>query len=138
MINYIINDNKKTYEEVLTLNIDIKNNKQITNEELLEIAGLSYKTIAENIFKDNIKLASDSNKTVIDKITEKELTTKEFNDNSEKYIIRIREKLPEIIKLYVKDNNLYYIVRLSEIDNVCYYTNEDRLVNINKTVSKIL
>ena len=126
------------YEEVLTLNIDLKKDKLLDNEDLLDRAGTSYKNIATDIFNENIKLPSDSNKIVIDSITEKELTVKEFNDNSEKYIIRIREKLPDIIKLYIEDNKVYYKVRLSEIDKVCYYTNKDnRLVNIKKEIGKI-
>ena len=138
MISYTVNGEINNYEEVLTLNIDLKKDKLLDNEDLLERAGTSYKNIATDIFNENIKLPSDSNKIVIDSITEKELTVKEFNDNSEKYIIRIREKLPDIIKLYIEDNKVYYKVRLSEIDKVCYYTNKDnRLVNIKKEIGKI-
>ena len=83
-------------------------------------------------------MPSDSKNKVIDSITEKELTSKEFNENSEKYIIRIREKLPEVLKLYIDDNTLYGKVRLSELDKVCYYTNtNDRLVNIKIEIGKI-
>ena len=51
---------------------------------------------------------------------DKKLTAKEFNENSEKYIIRIREKLPEVINLYIEDNKLKYNVDLEEIYKVCY------------------
>ena len=138
MINYTISNNKTIYEEVIAINIDLRNNKILSNDELLNISKSTYKKIATHIFNDNIKLPSDSKNKVIDSITEKELTPKEFNDNSEKYIIRIREKLPEILKLYIEDNKLYGVVKLSEIDKVCYYTNtNDRLVNIKIEIGKI-
>lgn len=138
MISYTISNNINNYEEVLILNIDLKNDMELSNDDLLNMIGKNYKDIATNIFNENIKLSSDSNKKVTDAITEKELTAKEFNDDSEKYIIRIREKLPEVLKLYIKDNTVYGMVKLSEIDKVCYYANRiDKLVNIKIEIGKI-
>ena len=138
MINYTINDNFKTYEEVLTFNMDLKEGKVLNNDELLNIGGTNYKSVATDIFNEYIKLSSDTKNKVVDAITDKEMSAIEFNDNSERYIIRIREKLPEIIKLYIEDDKLYYVVRLSEINKVCYYTNKDnRLVNIKREIGKI-
>lgn len=135
MINYIIEKNSATYEEVLSLNIDLKKGRVITNEELLNLVGTSYKNIATNIFNEFIKLPDDSKKTVTDTITEEKMTPKEFNQKNEKYIIRIREKLPEIIKIYIKDEKLHYSVELSEINKLCYYTN-NKLVNIKREIGK--
>lgn len=138
MIGYTIEKEKKSYEEIITVNIDLKNNKILTGDELLELYKTNYKKVATNIFDNNVKLPNDFNSTVIDSITDKELTIEEFNSNSEKYIIRIREKLPDVMKLYIEDNTLYGLVRLSEIDKVCYYTNKDnRLVNIKIEIGKI-
>lgn len=137
MISYTVSNNIN-YEEVLSVNIDLKNNKKVSDDELLNILNSNYKSIATKIFDENIKLPSDSSGKVIDSITEKEMTSKEFNDNSEKYIIRIREKLPEILKLYIEDNTLYGVVKLSEIDKVCYNSNTiDRLINIKIEIGKI-
>ena len=138
MISYTILGENGNYEEVLTLNVDLSNDKVIEDEELLNMVGTSYKNIATNIFNEYIKLASDNDIVVTDAITDKEMSVSEFNENSEKYIIRIREKLPDIMKLYIEDNKVHYIVNLREIDKVCYYTNTDnRLVNINKEIGKI-
>ena len=138
MISYTINYSTNNYEEVLTLNVDLKNDKVLSNDELLEKVGTNYKSIATVIFNENIKLPSDSSQTVTDAITEEVLTASEFNANSEKYIIRIREKLPDIIKLYIEDNKVYSVVKLTEIDKVCYYTNiSNRLVNIKREIGKI-
>jgi len=62
---------------------------------------------------------------VIDAITNEKLTGTEFNDNSYKYITRIRENLPDIMSLYIKDNKLYYAVKLKDINKLCYQTNID-------------
>lgn len=124
-------------EEVLTLNVDLKSDKVLSNDEILNMINVSYKSIATNIFNEYIKLPNDSNKIIKDRVTDKELTVEEFNSDSEKYIIRIREKLPEIIKLYIEDNSVYSIVELSEINKVCYYTNDEKLVNIKREIGKI-
>lgn len=133
-INYNVYNNM---EEVLTLNIDLRNDKLFSNDELLNKVGTSYKEIAISIFNEYIKLPNDHNNSVTDAITDKKLTAKEFNENSEKYIIRIREKLPEIINLYIEDNKLKYNINLEEIYKVCYYTNTNKLVNIDKELGQI-
>ena len=137
MIDYTIKNNTGNYNEIITLNIDLRQDIIINNEILLEKVSASYKNIATNIFNEYVKLATDSNKKVIDRISDKELTSKEFNNDSEKYIIRIREKLPEIMKLDIEDNKVYYTVDLSEIYKVCYYTNNQELVNIKREIGKI-
>lgn len=137
MIIYTINENLNIKEEVLSININLKQDKIITNEELFDIVGSSYKNIATDIFNEHIKLPNDSNKIVTDAITDTKLTSKEFNNNSEKYIIRIREKLPDIINLYIENGKLNYTVSLEEIYKVCYYTNTNKLVNINKQLGQI-
>ena len=80
----------------------------------------------------------NNNQKVIDIITDEEMTGNEFNNNSEKYIIRIREKLPEIMKVYIDKEHVYYLVRKNEITKVCYYTNTDINIGyINKEIGKI-
>ena len=133
-INYNVSNNM---EEILTLNVDLRNDKLLSNDELLNKVSSNYKEMAISIFNEYIKLPSDYSNYVTDAITDKKLTVKEFNENSEKYIIRIREKLPEIINLYIEDNKLKYNVDLEEIYKVCYYTNTNKLVNIDKELGEI-
>ena len=130
-INYILQNN---IEEVLTINIDLRNKKEIPNEDILNKIGKNYKELAEDIYNNYIKV--EDSKKIIDIITDKELTGKELNENKEKYIIRIREKLPEVIKLYIKDNKVYYMVNIDEISKICYYTDKN-IGYINKEIGKI-
>ena len=136
MINYTTTNNKENHEKVLTLNIDLKNNKLLTNDDILNLINKSYKSIATDIFNEYIKLSDDRKDNVIDSISDKELTVKEFNTNREKYIIRIREKLPDIINLFIEDDKVYYILDINKIYEVCYYTDKDKL-NIKKELGKI-
>ena len=135
-ISYILNADLSNYEEVLTLNIDLRNKKILNNDDILNKINVSYKEIATDIFNEYIKV--NNNQKVIDIITDEEMTGNEFNNNSEKYIIRIREKLPEVMKVYIDKEHVYYLVRKNEITKVCYYTNTDINIGyINKEIGKI-
>lgn len=135
-ISYILTADSSNYEEVLTLNIDLRNKKVLNNDDILNKINVSYKEIATDIFNEYIKV--NNNQKVIDIITDEEMTGNEFNNNSEKYIIRIREKLPEIMKVYIDKEHVYYLVRKNEITKVCYYTNTDINIGyINKEIGKI-
>ena len=135
-ISYILNADSSNYEEVLTLNIDLRNKKILNNDDILNKINVSYKEIATDIFNEYIKV--NNNQKVIDIITDEEMTGNEFNNNSEKYIIRIREKLPEVMKVYIDKEHVYYLVRKNEITKVCYYTNTDINIGyINKEIGKI-
>lgn len=123
-ISYILYGNLSNYEEILTLNYDLKNNKILDNDSLLDMTKTTYKDIANILFNEYIKL-DNTNDKLVDAITNEELTFTEFNNNSYKYITRIRENLPDIMNLYIKDNKLYYTVKLKDINKLCYITNSD-------------
>ena len=88
------------------------------------MTNVTYKDIADSLFTDYIRI-EDTSSVVIDAITNEKLTAREFNNNSYKYITRIRENLPDIMSLYIKDNKLYYAVKLKDINKLCYQTNID-------------
>lgn len=126
-INYLLNNNK---EKTITFNYNLDNKKIISNNDLLDRYDVSYNDIATYIFNNYVRL--DGNGNVIDAISDKEISYIEFNNNSEKYIIRIREKLPDIINLYIDKDGLYYNVSLADIYSVCYKIDKDD--NINKKI----
>ena len=131
-ISYILNGELSNYEEIIILNYDLKENKILDNDDLLNKSATTYKEIAESIFNKYIKL-ENINIKVIDAITNEEMTGNEFNNNSYKYITRIRENLPDMINLYIEDGKLYYIVNLKDINKLCYLTNKD---NSNKYITE--
>lgn len=136
-ISYVLYGELSNYEDVITINIDLKNNKVLSNDDMIDMVKGSYKDIATDIFNEYIKI--NNNREVVDAITEEKLSSSEFNNNSEKYIIRIREKLPEIMNIYIENNEVYYLVRKYEINKVCYYTNTDiNMGYINKKIEKTI
>ena len=131
-ISYILNGELSNYEEIIILNYDLKENKIIDNDDLLNRSTTTYKEIAESIFNKYIKL-ENINIKVIDAITNEEMTGNEFNNNSYKYITRIRENLPDMMNLYIENGKLYYTVNLKDINKLCYLTNID---NSNKYITE--
>ena len=123
-IDYIMYGELSNYEEILTLNYNLKDNKLVNNDSLLNMTKVTYKDIADSLFNEYIKLG-DTSGMVVDAITNEKITGTEFNGNSYKYITRIRENLPDIMNLYIKDNKLYYTVKLKDINKLCYLTNID-------------
>ena len=101
-ISYVLYGELSNYEDVITINIDLKNNKVLSNDDMIDMVKGSYKDIATDIFNEYIKI--NNNREVVDAITEEKLSSSEFNNNSEKYIIRIREKLPEVMYIYIENN----------------------------------
>lgn len=135
-ISYVLYGELSNYEDVITINIDLKNNKVLSNDDMIDMVKGSYKDIATDIFNEYIKI--NNNREVVDAITEEKLSSSAFNNNSEKYIIRIREKLPEVMNIYIENNEVYYLVRKYEINKVCYYTNTDiNMGYINKKIGKL-
>ena len=135
-ISYVLYGELSNYEDVITINIDLKNNKVLSNDDMIDMVNGSYKDIATDIFNEYIKI--NNNREVVDAITEEKLSSSVFNNNSEKYIIRIREKLPEVMNIYIENNEVYYLVRKYEINKVCYYTNTDiNMGYINKKIGKL-
>ena len=115
-ISYVLYGELSNYEDVITINIDLKNNKVLSNDDMIDMVKGSYKDIATDIFNEYIKI----------------------NNNSEKYIIRIREKLPDVMNIYIENNEVYYLVRKYEINKVCYYTNTDiNMGYINKKIGEL-
>ena len=135
-ISYVLYGELSNYEDVITIKIDLKNNKVLSNDDMIDMVKGSYKDIATDIFNEYIKI--NNNREVVDAITDEKLSSSEFNNNSEKYIIRIREKLPEVMNIYIENNEVYYLVRKYEINKVCYYTNTDiNMGYINKKIGKL-
>ena len=137
-ISYVIYGELANYEEVITINIDLENDTVISNDALIDRVGSSYIDIANDIFDSYIKLPDDYDKMVVDAIDNREISASEFNSDSYRYIVRIREMLPSNINLYIDDNKVYYMVRKSEVNKVCYYTNMDiNMSYINREIGKL-
>lgn len=137
-ISYVLYGDLANYEEVITVNIDLVNDTVISNDDLIDRVGSSYSDIANDIFDSYIILSDDYDKMVVDAIDNSEISASEFNRNKYKYVVRIREMLPSNISLYIDDGRLYYMVRMNDVNKLCYYTNMDSNMSyINKEIGKL-
>lgn len=129
-INYYLVGN---VSKVLTLNIDIRNKIIIDDEDIIKMVNYSYKDIANDIFDEYIKVSDDI--SVIDSITNEEISGEEFNSN-DKYIVRIREYIPDKLNVYISDGKVYYIFNLSDVGNISYKKDWKNIL-INKEIGKL-
>lgn len=131
-INYFLEGN---ISKIISLNVDIKNKKIINDEDILGMVNYSYKDIANDVFEEYIKLPEDDNKVVIDSVTNEKISSKEFNNN-DKYLIRVREYIPDKLNVYISDGKVYYAVNLYEIGSITYKRNWENIL-INKEIGKL-
>lgn len=137
-ISYVLYGDLANYEDVITINIDLLNDSIISNDDLINRLDSSYSDIANDIFDSYIALSDDYDKMVVDAIDNSEISASEFNRNKYKYVVRIREMLPSNISLYIDDNKVYYMVRMNDVNKLCYYTNMDSNMGyINEEIGKL-
>ena len=137
-ISYIIYGDLANHEKILTLNVDLESSSELGSQEMLDMASSNYKNIATDLFNEYIRLSGNTDKMMIDAITGEEMSSEEFNANGERYIVRIREKLPEIMSFYITDGTLFYTVKLQDLYKLCYQTNMDNATAyIKKEIGKI-
>lgn len=89
-------------------NIDLVNNRVISEEELLEKAGISYSSIVKSQYDRELESWNKNNENAGFEISYYEVTFADFRDNKEKYINFGIEKLPNIIYTYVEDGKIKY------------------------------
>lgn len=94
-------------------NIDLVNNKVISEEELLQKAGTSYRKIVEDRYDkelENWKEHKDFDYY--------EVTFEDFSNNKEKYVNKGMEKIADFIYTYIEDGKVkydYYTISLDTL-----------------------
>ena len=89
-------------------NIDILNNKVISEEELLNKANTSYNELVTDYYNSELvswKKLNEYNKTDIDYY---DVTYKDFSNNKDKYVNIGLAKIPEIIYTYIENGQIKY------------------------------
>lgn len=99
-------------------NIDLVNNKIVTEEELLQKVGTNYKKIVEDAYENELKSWKEMNDYNGRKIDYYEVTYDDFANNKEKYVNIGMEKISDIIYTYVEDGKVkydYYTITMGTI-----------------------
>lgn len=89
-------------------NIDLKNNKVISEEELLEIAGTSYENIVKKYYEQDLESWNKVNENAGHEISYYEVTYEDFTKNKAKYISNGLKKIPNVIYTYIEDGIIKY------------------------------
>lgn len=95
---------------IAVTNIDLKNKKVLTNEEILKLGGSSFKNIATKEYERVLDVCvnrTDQKFCYWDK-NDKEVTTEEHKNNRETFINNIEVNLDNQIKAYIQDGKIKY------------------------------
>lgn len=105
------------------LNIDLANNKLMTNKELLESVNYSYRDIATKEYErviDSCSNLTDRNFCYYDR-SEKQITLEQHKNNKETFISNIENKLDDLVKVYIQDGKVKYDYRTIDLRLVNEY-----------------
>lgn len=102
----------------LTVNIDLKNNKVITDEDLLLLGNSSFYKIAEDNYNKSLNRLEECSKNntcyytygfaIRDNNIEKNVSYNDFVSNKDKFIKLVEKVVDDNIEVYVKDGVIKY------------------------------
>ena len=98
----------KCGSKMAVTNIDLANNKVITQEELLAKANTSYKKLTEIYYNNEKERWAKLNEDLGQNMDYYEVTFEDFSNNKSKYVNIGLEKLPNIIYVYIEDGKIKY------------------------------
>ena len=113
--NIFIN-NKKSY--VVTLNIDLKTNSVLTNDQLLDKYSYTKSYIVNKLFNEDILI--NKNEIVVDKNTNISLTRIDIERKKDEYVERIILDFNNIIDMYIENNSLVLVYNNQELKNIFF------------------
>lgn len=117
-IQFNINDEIRNF--VITTNIDLKTNKILSTDDLLNKYNYTKNYISQKLF-DEIVLIND-NDVVIDKITNISLNKNDILRKKNEYLERIVSEFDNIIEMYIENNSLtisYDTKTIKELFFIC-------------------
>jgi len=94
--------------KMAVVNIDLANNKIISEKELLEKVGITYKSLVEEQYEKRLESWKKTNEYNGFEIDYYDVTFADFRDNKEKYVNEGITKIPDIIYTYIQDGKIKY------------------------------
>ena len=104
-----------SYTYLNTVNIDLKNKKVLSNEEVLNLANTDFSNLATEFFNKEIT----DNKS--EYIFRKSASKKELTEQKDTYIKLIKDNLDSVIYSYIKDGKVHY--KYAEVSVKLLYQN---------------
>lgn len=114
-----------SYTYLNTVNIDLKNKKVLSNEEVLNLANTDFSNLATEFF--NKEIADNKSEYIFRKSASKEcntndvVTKKELTEQKDTYIKLIKDNLDSVIYSYIKDGKVHY--KYAEVSVKLLYQN---------------
>ena len=124
----------KCASKMAVTNIDLVNNKNITEEELLEKVGLTYKTLTEKLYDEELASWNALNQRIGSQNDYYEVTFDDFSTNKEKYVNIGMTKVPNIIYTYVEDGKIKYDYYTISKDTIFHQVGKGGCFNWDTTV----
>ena len=103
---------------VITLNIDLNTNKNLTIDDLLLKYNYSKEYIADKLFNDEILIGN--NEVAIDKNTNISLTKSDIEKKKNEYVQRITQEFNNIIKVYIENNSLVLVYNKKDLNDLFF------------------
>ena len=114
-----------SYTYLNTVNIDLKNKKVLSNEEVLNLANTDFSNLATEFF--NKEITDNKSEQIFRKSASKEcntndvVTKKELTEQKDTYIKLINDNLDSVIYSYIKDVKVHY--KYAEVSVKLLYQN---------------
>lgn len=114
-----------SYTYLNTVNIDLKNKKVLSNEEVLNLANTDFSNLATEFF--NKEITDNKSEYIFRKSASKEcntndvVTKKELTEQKDTYIKLIKDNLDSVIYSYIKDGKVHY--KYAEVSVKLLYQN---------------
>jgi len=89
-------------------NIDLANNEIISENELLEKVGITYKSLVEEQYEKRLDSWKKTNEYNGFETDYYDVTFADFRDNKDKYVNEGITKIPDIIYTYIQDGQVKY------------------------------
>lgn len=115
----IFSDYFKSY--FVTINIDLRTNTLLTNEDLLNKYSYAKNYISDKLFNEVILM--DNGSEVIDKDTNLSLTKSDIEKRKNKYVEGIINEFDNIIRMYIENGSLVLVYNSKELKSI-FFDNE--------------
>lgn len=91
-----------------TLNIDLDNNKLLSNEEVLKLANGSFEEIANEEYERELKFLKEDTERYFMNWEQEKINYEKFKNSKDNYISLILGKLENVINAYIEDDTVKY------------------------------
>ena len=95
-------------KEIITTNIDLRNNKVLSNKEVLQLVNLTFEELAEKEYNRKLEATKEMNFVILDKDTAQMITKEQYIEKKDEITNNIINGLEDVIYTYIQNNTVKY------------------------------